>query len=32
MAMREYENKFDEIIACCFSEADRKMYEALLSG
>jgi O-acetyl-ADP-ribose deacetylase (regulator of RNase III) len=32
MAMREYENKFDEIIACCFSEADRKMYEALLTG
>ncbi|MEW6331706.1 MAG: O-acetyl-ADP-ribose deacetylase [Pseudomonadota bacterium] len=28
--MREYENKFDEIIACCFSEADRKMYEDLL--
>jgi O-acetyl-ADP-ribose deacetylase (regulator of RNase III) len=32
MAMREYENKFDEIIACCFSEADRMMYEALLTS
>lgn len=32
MTMREYENKFDEIIACCFSEADRKLYEALLTG
>jgi O-acetyl-ADP-ribose deacetylase (regulator of RNase III) len=32
MAMREYENKFDEIIACCFSEADRKIYGALLTG
>lgn len=32
MAMREYEKKFDEIIACCFSEADRKIYEALLTG
>ncbi len=30
--MREHENKFDEIIACCFSEADRKIYEALLTG
>lgn len=29
-AMREYENKFDEIIACCFSEEDKKMYEDLL--
>ena len=32
MTMREYQNKFDEIIACCFSEADRKLYEALLTG
>lgn len=32
MIMREHENKFDEIIACCFSEADRKIYEALLTG
>lgn len=30
--MREHENEFDEIIACCFSEADRKMYESLLTG
>jgi O-acetyl-ADP-ribose deacetylase (regulator of RNase III) len=30
--MREHENKFDEIIACCFSEADRKMHEALLTS
>jgi O-acetyl-ADP-ribose deacetylase (regulator of RNase III) len=30
--MREHENKFDEIIACCFSEADRKIYESLLPG
>lgn len=32
MIMREYESRFDEIIACCFSEADRKMYEALLTS
>jgi O-acetyl-ADP-ribose deacetylase (regulator of RNase III) len=32
MIMREYETRFDEIIACCFSEADRKMYEALLTS
>jgi O-acetyl-ADP-ribose deacetylase len=30
--MREHENEFDEIIACCFSEADRKIYESLLTG
>jgi O-acetyl-ADP-ribose deacetylase (regulator of RNase III) len=30
MIMRDYENKFDEIIACCFSEGDKKMYEDLL--
>src|SRR3989344_29834 len=28
--MREYENRFDEIIACCFSEADKKLYEGIL--
>lgn len=28
--MREYEDRFDEIIACCFSEGDRTMYEDLL--
>jgi O-acetyl-ADP-ribose deacetylase (regulator of RNase III) len=32
MVMREYESRFDEIIACCFSEADRNTYEALLTG
>ena len=32
MIMREYEGRFDEIIACCFSEADRRMYEALLTS
>jgi O-acetyl-ADP-ribose deacetylase len=30
MAMREFENKLNEIIACCFSEVDKKMYEGLL--
>jgi O-acetyl-ADP-ribose deacetylase (regulator of RNase III) len=25
--MREYEPRFDEIIACCFSEEDRALYE-----
>jgi hypothetical protein len=28
--MREYADRFDEIIACCFSEGDRKLYEGLL--
>ena len=32
MIMREHEDKFSEIIACCFSEADRKMYEVLPTG
>lgn len=30
MIMREYENKFDEIIACCFSTGDKVLYEKLL--
>ncbi len=30
MVMREYENKFDEIIACCFSTGDKVLYEKLL--
>ena len=30
MIMREYESKFDEIIACCFSAADKALYEKLL--
>ncbi len=29
--MREYESKFDEIIACCFSAADKAVYERLLA-
>ncbi|HYA39086.1 MAG TPA: O-acetyl-ADP-ribose deacetylase [Candidatus Methylomirabilis sp.] len=29
--MREYESKFDEIIACCFSAGDKALYEKLLS-
>jgi O-acetyl-ADP-ribose deacetylase (regulator of RNase III) len=28
--MREYESKFDEIIACCFSAGDKVLYENLL--
>ncbi|MDH3514678.1 MAG: O-acetyl-ADP-ribose deacetylase [Gammaproteobacteria bacterium] len=32
MVMREHESKFDEILACCFSDADRMMYESLLTG
>lgn len=28
--MREYEDRFDEIIACCFNEGDKKLYEELL--
>lgn len=32
MIMREYENEFDEIVACCFSEGDKKLYERLLTG
>ncbi|MBI3778747.1 MAG: O-acetyl-ADP-ribose deacetylase [Gammaproteobacteria bacterium] len=30
--MREYENKFDEIIACCFSASDKTLYEELLTS
>jgi len=29
--MREYESKFDEIIACCFSAGDKALYERLLA-
>lgn len=29
--MRQYENKFDEIIACCFSEGDKTLYETILT-
>ena len=28
--MREYEHKFDEIVACCFSAGDKVLYEKLL--
>jgi O-acetyl-ADP-ribose deacetylase len=28
--MREHERKFDEIIACCFSAGDKRLYEKLL--
>jgi len=31
MVMREYESRFDEIIACCFSERDKKRYEEILA-
>jgi O-acetyl-ADP-ribose deacetylase (regulator of RNase III) len=29
--MHEYEGELDEIICCCFSEDDRKLYEDMLS-
>jgi O-acetyl-ADP-ribose deacetylase (regulator of RNase III) len=29
--MREYEKKFDEIVCCCFSAADKALYEKLLA-
>ena len=29
--MREYRQRFDDIIACCFSAADRERYERLLA-
>ena len=31
MVMREYENKFDEIICCCFSSGDKMLYEEILA-
>ena len=30
MIMQEYESRFDEIMACCFSEGDKRLYEELL--
>jgi len=30
--MREYEDRFDEIIACCFSTADAELYREALRG
>ena len=29
--MRQYEQQFDEIIACCFNKADYQRYQALLA-
>ena len=29
-AMREHEREFDEIVACCFSERDKEIYEKVL--
>jgi len=31
-AMREHENQFEEITACCFSAADKALYDSLLTG
>jgi O-acetyl-ADP-ribose deacetylase (regulator of RNase III) len=31
MIMREHEDSFDEIIACCYSAGDKALYEKLLS-
>ena len=28
--MREYEDRFDETIACCFSAADKALYDRVL--
>lgn len=30
-AMREYEGRFSEIICCCFSDEDKRIYEQMLS-
>jgi hypothetical protein len=30
--MREYEKKFDEIISCCFSAIDKRLYEKTLTN
>ncbi len=30
--MKQYEDKFDEIIACCFSAGDKALYEKLLAA
>jgi O-acetyl-ADP-ribose deacetylase (regulator of RNase III) len=30
--MREFEQDFDDIIACCFSATDKALYEHLLAG
>ena len=31
-AMREFESRFQKICACCFSEADRKLYEDIFTA
>ncbi len=31
MVVRGHEDKFDEIIACCFSEGDKALYDRLLA-
>lgn len=30
--MRQYQDKIDNIIACCFSEADKQLYQSLLQS
>ena len=30
--MREYEDRFTEIVCCCFSDGDRLLYEELLQA
>ena len=30
-SLREFENQFDEIIACCFSAQDKSRYEKILA-
>ena len=32
MIMSEYEDKFDEIICCCFSAGDKALYEKVLAA
>ena len=32
MVMREYEDRFDDIIACCFSTGDKALHERMLAG
>jgi len=29
--MREFENRFERIIACCFGAADKTLYESILA-
>lgn len=30
--MREYNDRFDEIVCCCFSDEDKRIYERILSA